>query len=422
MATSTSRGAVNILFLIVTLVIALAGWGLWFVQLQENETLVENATTADAARLAMQTRLGFAEGSYRVAAKLVGPPLPSEVNYAPDLNTPVPDHMKTWTDQIARDLADLPSRIQDQGARAENLRAAWEPIVARLAAERAAVANRDAVIKDKDRRIQELQSQAEEKNRQTQAALDNLRQEAERNNSRLSTQLDQIRGENTALAGDVRTRADALEKTREEANTERQRHLVAERTFDGTVQNMKTKERLERERETPDGNVLSVDPTLGTVFIDVGGKHFLRRGTRFKVYETGKGGVKLEKGWIRVINVADTRAECRVDERSSPRGVEVGDWIYNPFYNPAQSADDKVHFAFLGQLQGRYSREILQSMLRNRGAVIDEQVTVHTDFVVVGEAENPDEGDITEGADYQKARRWGIEMVRPRDLEPFLAN
>lgn len=423
MPTSSARGAVHILFLIVTLIIALAGWGLWFMQLQENETLEANAAAAQATAEDATTKLVFAEGAYQEVARYVGAPMPSTVNFAEDYrNTPAKEHYKTWTQQVDQAMQSLPARIEDRAARVDNLLQAWEPIISRYQAMKTEKGQLETQVANKNSQIQSLQEAAAQKDAQHVQTVEQAQLAAQRDQARLATQLEQVRTENTSFAERARTLNDGIETVREEANSERQRHLVVEKTMDGQVQNMKNKLTLERERETPDGEVLAVDPILKTVFIDVGGKNFLRRGTRFKVYRTGKGDEKIHKGWIRVVDVADSRAECRVDEVSHPRGVEAGDWIYNPYFNPSVKSEDKQHFAFVGQISGRYTREILESMLERRGAVIDPNVTIETDFLVVGQSEDPELGDITENPEYQKAKRWGIEMVRAGDLEPFLKN
>lgn len=420
MPTSSSRGAVHILFLIVTLIIALAGWGLWFLQLQDNESLTEQATAAKMEAQGATAKRIFAEGAYQIAAGYTGN-LPGEVNYPEDVaNTPAKDHYKQWTPKLDLEMEGLRSRIQDPGAKVENLLQAWEPIIARLNATRNEVSQLQTQIVNKNTQIQSLQDQLTAKESAHQSTLEQARQAADRDTSRLTTQLDTIRTENTGISEQIRVKLDEIEATKEQANKELQSHTVAMRTLDGQVQTVKRALQIERERETPDGRVIAVEPTLKTVFIDVGGKDFLRNGTRFKVYRTGKGAVKEHKGWLRVVSVADSRAECRVDESVSGRGIEVGDWIYNPYFNPSVKAADKQHFVFLGEINGRYTREILQSMLESRGAVIDSAVTIDTDFLVVGQSEDPEVADITEDPAYQKAKQWGIEMVRAQDLEPFL--
>ena len=47
-------------------------------------------------------------------------------------------------------------------------------------------------------------------------------------------------------------------------------------------------------------------------------------------------------------------------------------------------------------------------------------MSIATDFVVLGMKEGEDADEITDRDDYKNAKRWGIEMIRARDLQSFL--
>ena len=74
----------------------------------------------------------------------------------------------------------------------------------------------------------------------------------------------------------------------------------------------------------------------------------------------------------------------------------------------------------LGELTGRVNKEMAKRVLEGAGAKVDDKVTVETDFLVLGVKEAPDSPELTESESYKQAQAWGIEIIRARDLDPFL--
>ena len=59
-------------------------------------------------------------------------------------------------------------------------------------------------------------------------------------------------------------------------------------------------------------------------------------------------------------------------------------------------------------------------VLEAAGARVDDKLSVETDFLVLGVKEAPDPPELTESEAYKQAQAWGIEIIRARDLDPFL--
>jgi NAD-dependent DNA ligase len=95
--------------------------------------------------------------------------------------------------------------------------------------------------------------------------------------------------------------------------------------------------------------------------------------------------------------------------------VGEGDMILSPIFDKSKT----LHFVVLGELPGRYNREMATKILESHGVKIDSKVTVATDFVVLGMKDGED-ADPAESEDYKKAQGWSIPVLRARDLEPFL--
>src|SRR5581483_3934843 len=87
-----------------------------------------------------------------------------------------------------------------------------------------------------------------------------------------------------------------------------------------------------KERRDPDGEVLSINEGRQLAYINLLRKDRLFKGTRFQVYSLEKGGQKLDKGTIEVIEVRENLSSVcaiinTVDQKNWP--LKVGDKIYN---------------------------------------------------------------------------------------------
>src|SRR5206468_4207132 len=60
-----------------------------------------------------------------------------------------------------------------------------------------------------------------------------------------------------------------------------------------------------KERKDPDGEILSVLEAQNTAYIDLAHRDRIFKGSRFKVYSLEKGGGKVDKGEIEVIEVRE---------------------------------------------------------------------------------------------------------------------
>jgi len=412
-------GAVSILFLVFVLVIALAFGVLWFMQLQENEQLKSREATAVQEMELFRARSQFASRAYELVASVAWEKFPSTCPLPADeelLDTPADDVLKPLMDEAKRDLSGLKDEIEAPGITPQTFRGAWGDFKNKIAGIKTEVQNRDleisrlkAEVQEKDAQIAQV-NEAKASDRQKadelhSAAIDNLK-----------NQNADLRSQNQAFSDKNRELTDEIRSTIDKAAQDVQKALLEKEALLGQVNQIKSSLRVARETEKPDGNVVRVDPTDDIVWIDVGAKKLLRLGTRFKVYETGKGGVKIPKGFIRVIRLYPDKAECRIDQHGEGE-IDSGDWIYNPYYDPEKA----THFVFLGELPGSWDRTTVEELLKSRGAVIDEQVTVFTDFLVMGVQEDEEEGEVlTDSPDYKRAVELGVQILRAPDLTPYL--
>src|SRR5262249_23673530 len=149
------------------------------------------------------------------------------------------------------------------------------------------------------------------------------------------------------------------------------------------IEQINDRNKMIRDHDVPDGKVIDASKTSGLAWIDVGARHGLVRGTRFQVFDLGRGGERRPKGWVEVRELRDSTALCGITEVKDPMDpIVAGDLISNPYFD----RDKKPVFVFLGDLPGRYSKEEVTRMLRAKGAQVEDQVTAMTDFLVVGQA------------------------------------
>jgi TolA-binding protein len=408
----SQRGAVHILFLIFVLVIALAFGGLWFVELQDNEEAVNARKTAEySARIAQDEAL-FARDYYSAVAKLAGGSIPSDMPQPEDETTSAADVAAPAVSRTQLELASVGARVDDPSTRPKNLRSAWEPLINRYQTLKGEIAQLKTEIERLKGEVAQRDSQISSNSQSHQAELTRIQEEWEATKSTLNSQLDDLRNQNDSLSTQVRESQDENASEREKNNTART--VLADKTEDleSKVRSMHSEQKIRRATQAPDGSVVGVDNRSGRCFIDVGSDDMLRRGTRFKVFEIGKGGAKTAKGWITVTNTASGKSECAIEEGA----VDAQDVIYNPIYDKNAT----VRFCIIGDLPGKYNKETAVRILRKLGAKVQTNVDIHTDFIVLGMRESEDADEVTDRDDYRNAQRWGVEMIRARDLQAFL--
>lgn len=420
MPSVAQRGAVNLVFLILVLIVTLVFAALWFVKMQESDKLkVEKASLSAEVEKEKATRAWY-QDYYGEIAPLVGGGVPPQVPFQPQFiegNVSARDEAAKVTKSIKDALQQLGQRVDNPVDQPADLVVALEtPVSAYLRVRGESKTKGDDIqrlsgeLQARDKTIADNQrAYAEEKAR--------IQTENDANFQRLNLQLSEVRATNEELQAKVRDSNTELDKVREDTNKATQDLTTKGKELEGQVRQMHGELRVKRVTEAPDGKVLASDPKTGMVMIDVTSQNQLRRGTRFKVYETGKGNVKIHKGWITVIDTGPTMSEARVDESVPGVGaIGSGDWLFNPYFEK----EGKTRFVFLGQLPGRYSRETAEGILRNFGAQVEAAVTTHTDFLVLGEKEDPEGEPLESSADYRNAVLWGVEIIRARDLAPFL--
>jgi hypothetical protein len=166
-----------------------------------------------------------------------------------------------------------------------------------------------------------------------------------------------------------------------------------------------------KERRDPDGEILAINEGRQLAYINLLRKDRLFKGTKFSVYSLEKGGQKLDKGTIEVIDVRENLSSiCAIVSTVDPQWpLKVGDKIYNELYEGGRTR----YVAFAGRFVGKLSNEEASSALRKFGDVYQDKVDENTNYVVVAEG-------YEEHPNYKAALEYGIKILRENILLDYL--
>ena len=208
-----------------------------------------------------------------------------------------------------------------------------------------------------------------------------------------------------------------------------------------------TKQGFERE----DGQIVSIDNTTSSVWINLGSADGLRAQVSFSVYTSdhrGIGrGVEDIKAKIEVTRILEPHlAEARILSDDLFRPIAEGD----PIYSPLWAAGRKEYFATVGRMDldedGRSDMDLFREIVSTAGAEVelsvndsadrepaDAKLSARTKFLIIGDIDDPaDFSGIPERQDLAKkmqaqrdaliseARLYGIRVVRLNDFLDFI--
>jgi hypothetical protein len=165
------------------------------------------------------------------------------------------------------------------------------------------------------------------------------------------------------------------------------------------------------ERRDAAGEIISVNESLQLAYINLLRKDRLFKGTKFTVFSTEKGGQKLDKGIIEVLEVRDTVASVcailKTNQKDWP--IKVGDKLYNEMYEGGHTR----YIAFAGRFTGRLSNEEASNLIRTFGDVYQDKVDEKTNYLVVAEG-------YEDHPNFAAAKEYGVKILREKILYDYL--
>jgi len=201
------------------------------------------------------------------------------------------------------------------------------------------------------------------------------------NSENIDTQRRRAEDDRQALTGEVdKLRSEVAQVKADSTKTERK--LIQDlRAQKDALINEKERKKVALAEDPEDGEVVEVGETLGTLWVNLGRRHKLSSGTKFKVWRRGKGNVREYVAVVKVIKVNESISECRVLERLDSRiPVTKGMYVSNPFYDPR--APLRVHI--YGDLQ-RYTSDVAYARLRAAGCEVVRTLDDTVQIIVLGE-------------------------------------
>lgn len=231
---------------------------------------------------------------------------------------------------------------------------------------------------------------------QRQTELANQKTEAD---AQIKTRDDRI----TKLEGEVKAALEQSDRIRKDYEDARKTHneyitetkkQLQERINEINLLNSTIKElsvriaRAQAREFEPDGRILNLDPGAETGFINLGKGDGVFNGLTFVAFDpTELGKEKPQaKGFIRLTNVMENSSEFYIvglTRKSDP--IVEGDLITNAAFD----RERPFNFAVVGRMDingdGAEDTEWVKTHIRRVGGKVQDQVTVQTDYLVVGD-------------------------------------
>jgi len=184
-----------------------------------------------------------------------------------------------------------------------------------------------------------------------------------------------------------------------------------------TLEDLASKETYNRDIIEVYGKITNSDLKNRFAFITLGDKDKLQVGLKFMAYHQQKGYVRKWKGQIEVKRIYDVYSLCsitKLEDNDNP--ITDGDYITNIFYHPQRS-----HFVVLiGKFPRgpfKYGREEIEQRLINIGTVVEKNISLKTDFALVGD--DPEETDL-DRKNFELSKKLNIPRIEGAEAKKSL--
>ena len=415
------RGAahINIFFFLVMLVLFLGALGFGYVQLSENNQLVEDAKTARAEADDYKSRLLIREhyieaisgqigstGTYSGKEGFSYDPKPSDLE-----NVALPSKVKEVVETFA-DQTGVPKSLS------EGLSSFLGQVKVVLDAREKRASDLALQSQKADGAKVAAESAVSEANRQkqTEVAALNMKQSELRNQFQQtwSSKDNQIFG----LREEVKKRREEIDSVREESAQSLLKERKEKNLLTARIGAAASLTKLVNPPQEPDGQVISSSEAANRAWINLGRKDLLPRGTTFQVLDPDKPGIKA---YGTVIQVERDRAEIRVSGlRDKFEPVVKGDLVRNDLYSPHV----KRNIYLLGRFSHPLTKPTIATILKSLGNKVHERIGPGVDLVIVGGDTVNEAGDgftsVTQSEDYKQALFLSIEIATLNKLRDFL--
>jgi hypothetical protein len=278
----------------------------------------------------------------------------------------------------------------------------------------------DAIAKDLQEKQVQLKTELDQKCKDIDETIKALDADIKSNDTDIDAKkkenenlLDQLAGDAKKAEEDVRNCEDEIARLNEQVDKLVAEHKEALRQrgtqkakLAGQIDEITARRQGETEVGEADGKVIVSSPSLGYVWIDIGRRDALFRGTEFSVFAIEKGGKKRPRGRIRVIAVDEKMSKGAIISVLNPEfQISSGDFVTSESFDRTKVKT----FAFAGKLTRRYSREELRQKIEAFGHRVSDAVSKETMFLVAGNEYEKDRN-------YEDAKQYGIIVITEKDL------
>lgn len=155
------------------------------------------------------------------------------------------------------------------------------------------------------------------------------------------------------------------------------------------LESIKPKPAIEVQAYEPDAKIVRVDLQNGIVYLNVGTKNRIYRGLTFAVYDTNKPIPETGEGKaeIEVFQTSDQACAARILKSDTKNPIVMEDIVANLIWDSKSSNRFVVAGDFDMDNNGTPDldgRQRVVEMIQRWGGVVTDDITVDTDFVVIG--------------------------------------
>ena len=142
----------------------------------------------------------------------------------------------------------------------------------------------------------------------------------------------------------------------------------------------------------------------------------LKEGTTFEVFTYVKGNKVQPKGELVIQEVRPNYALAAITtELDEYDPIESDDLIRNPLFE----SNKTPKFYLMGDMTGRWSNQQTVALIKSMGGEVVSDVTVDTDFVVLGRRESEDAPAFENREAWRTARLFNVEMINADYLAKY---
>ena len=140
----------------------------------------------------------------------------------------------------------------------------------------------------------------------------------------------------------------------------------------------------------PDGKIILVDNNAKIVSLNIGSNEHVYRGLTFTVYDRGTSIPPDGKGKaeIEVFDIADTYSKARIIKSEPTKPILLGDIVANLIWDSSRTNVFVIagDFDINGDWQSDYDAiERIKALIEKWGGKVDPNITIDTDFLVLGQ-------------------------------------